>query len=278
MSRKTRRVDKRRPENKKGSPIWLMLLIAAGALVVLYVSPEAFRSGNTAPVEKRADPERSTSQATNSSPARSAALDLPTLFPTNFNTLSDAEKAAFYQNLGAQLLQKQRFSDAIAQYRMAVKLNPQDEDTHYNLALALAKGGDPEGAKKEYLEALRIYPDYPEAHNNLGNLLLAEGKLEEAVTNFKAALDTTPDDPALHNNLGHALARQGKIAEAIPAFKDALRLKPDYLEARYNLGQAYLTQKEPAAASNEFSEILRTQPDFEPAQRGLARARQLQGP
>src|SRR5690348_8019358 len=192
MSRqKTRRVDKRKLPQRKPTPVWLMILVAVAGLAVLYLSPEALRSKSQTPASTVSAPATSNGaspQARNTSSATPPVADSLIVFPTNFNTLTDTEKAAFYQNLGSQLLQKQRYGDAIAQYRTAVKLNPEDEDTHYNLALALAKGGDQEGAKKEYLEALRIYPDYPEAHNNLGNLLLAEGKLEDAVTHFKAAL------------------------------------------------------------------------------------------
>src|SRR5579859_4382367 len=180
--RKTRPLQKSKHPQRKPTPVWLMILVGAAALSILYVSPDVFHSKAPAPAVStpisNAEP---APLARNSSPAMLPVSEPQPVFPTNFNTLTDPEKAAFYQNLGSQLLEKQRFADAIAQYRMAVKLNPEDEDTHYNLALALAKGGDQEGAQKEYLEALRIYPDYPEAHNNLGNLLLAQSKLEDAV-------------------------------------------------------------------------------------------------
>ena len=72
---------------------------------------------------------------------------------------------------------------------------------HYNLGVALAKGGRMEAAIGHYQEALRLKPDWAEAYNNLGN----------------------------------ALYQRGRTAEAIRQFQEALRLKPDYAEARKNL-------------------------------------------
>ena len=195
---------------------------------------------------------------------------------TNEPDQSDFDRAADLLNSGTELLARGKIDEAVAHYKQAVKLNPEDEDGHYNLALALAKQGKREEAEAEYLEALRIYPDYAEAHNNLGNLLVADGRSEEAIAHFKEAVNLSPDNASAHNNLGNAFARQGKVADAISCFREALSLKPDYLEARYNLGSAYLAQKRTDEAISEFTDILRRRPDFVPAQRRLIEARALQ--
>ena len=148
---KKRRLQKGKSSQAKSAPFWLMFLVGAAALAVLY-GPDLFHSKSPLPAAESA-PQTSPGTTLPSKLARATSDDSgqeQPVFPTNFNTLSASEKSAFYQNLGSQLLEKRRFAEAIAQYRMAVKLNPEDEDTHYNLGLALAKGGDPESAKKEY--------------------------------------------------------------------------------------------------------------------------------
>ena len=85
-------------------------------------------------------------------------------------------------NEGTTLLKQGDADAAVVKLQQAVKLNPDDEDAHYDLGLALARKGERAAAEREYAEALKIYPDYAEAHNNLGNLLLADGKLEDAIT------------------------------------------------------------------------------------------------
>src|SRR3989442_340874 len=201
----------------------------------------------------------------------------PDTVNTNDTESDDVDKAADLVNRGTELLARGKIDEAVTNYKEAVRLSPEDEDMHYNLALALARQGNREAAKAEYLEALRIYPDYTEAHNNLGNLLVAEGKFDDAITHFKSALKISSDNASTHSNLGKALAQQGKIADAIPCFREALRLKPDYVEARYNLAISYLAQDCIDEAISEFTAILQRRPDFAPAQQGLIEARQLQG-
>src|SRR2546427_383505 len=95
----------------------------------------------------------------------------PDTVNTNDTESDDVDKAADLVNRGTELLARGKIDEAVTNYKEAARLSPEDEDVHYNLALALARQGNREAAKAEYLEALRIYPDYTEAHNNLGNLL-----------------------------------------------------------------------------------------------------------
>lgn len=52
---------------------------------------------------------------------------------------SPEEKAAAYHNLGNALVKAERFGEAVSAYKNALKLNPGDQDTRYNLAYAQAK-------------------------------------------------------------------------------------------------------------------------------------------
>src|SRR5262249_5162664 len=60
---------------------------------------------------------------------------------------TDVDKATEHVQMGNQLLAQNKVTEAVEEYRKAVKLNPDDEDTHYNLGLALAKLGQIEEAK-----------------------------------------------------------------------------------------------------------------------------------
>ena len=190
------------------------------------------------------------------------------------SALSDSERAGGLINQGTDLFQQGQFEAAATNYAAAVKLLPDDETAHFNLALALARLGKPAEATQEYLEALRLFPDYVEAHNNLGNLFSSQGKLAEAAEHLSAAATLTPDSASAQNNLGTVFVKQRKVDEAARHFAEAVRLMPDYVEARCNLGHAYLTQGKLDQAAAEFQEALRLKPDFEPAQRGLARLNQ----
>ena len=68
--------------------------------------------------------------------------------PTNVTAASEQ------LNRGTRLLEQGDLDGATAQYEQAVKLNPDDEDAHYNLGLAYAKKGNRQAAEAQYLEAL----------------------------------------------------------------------------------------------------------------------------
>jgi len=50
--------------------------------------------------------------------------------------LDSATQAAVWHNLGNAYLQKKNYEESIAAFKQALKLNPKDEDTRYNLAYA----------------------------------------------------------------------------------------------------------------------------------------------
>lgn len=66
--------------------------------------------------------------------------DAATLFETLTKKTNDKAKLAqTYHNLGNSLLQNKKYEDCVRAYQNALKLNPKDEDTRYNLAYAKKK-------------------------------------------------------------------------------------------------------------------------------------------
>jgi tetratricopeptide (TPR) repeat protein len=204
---------------------------------------------------------------------QSAATNLLKAMETD-TSLSGADKVSALVNRGTAFLREGQPAEAAALYEAALKMNPDDEDVHFNLGIALAKLGRLEEARNAYEAALKIFPEYPEVHNNLGNLLVSQGKMAEGVEHFKTALKSAPESASAHNNLGSALARQGDLDQAMQHFVEATRLQTNYLEADFNLGNTYLNLGKANLAVEKFSQILRQHPEFKPAQAALQRARE----
>jgi tetratricopeptide (TPR) repeat protein len=178
-----------------------------------------------------------------------------------------------YNNLGFYFNGLGRKTEAIENYRQALRINPAYEDALNNLGYALAE-------QKKYLEAiplyeaaLRVRPNHVEVHNNLGNALSEIGKIDEAIKHYQVALQQQPD----HNNLGIALAMQGKLAEAVPHFLAALRSNPEYASAHSNLGNAYAVQHKLDDAIKEYRQALQLKPDDAQAHNNLGNALMEQG-
>jgi tetratricopeptide (TPR) repeat protein len=59
-------------------------------------------------------------------------------FQSSFvNAKNDEEKAKIFHNIGNSLLKSQKIKESIGAYKEALKLNPNDQETKYNLSYAL---------------------------------------------------------------------------------------------------------------------------------------------
>jgi len=177
-----------------------------------------------------------------------------------------------HNNLGLLLVQKPgEEPDAIAEYREAIRLEPDYPESHFNLGSAFAHSDPPDrlAAIEEYRVALRLKPDYAEAYNNLGNALThIPGGMAEAVAEFQAALKIEPDVAEIHTNLGNALARTpGRLEDAVAEYRTALRIDPNNAATHYCLAGALsqMTGRQHDAIA-ECQTALRIAPDFTPAQ------------
>ena len=154
-------------------------------------------------------------------------------------------------NLGLAYGNAGQYEEAIASYKEALRIKPDDADAHYNLGVTYGESGQYEEAIASYKEALRIKPDDADAHYNLGYVYRELGQYEEAIASFKKSIRIKPDDANAHYSLGLAYDESGQYEEAIASYKEVLRIKPDDADAHFFLVLAYVNagQYEEAIAS-----------------------------
>src|SRR5713226_8898827 len=76
---------------------------------------------------------------------------------------------------GDELRSKEDWDGAIAEYREALRLKPNNDSAHADLGGALLGKGDFDGAIAEYREALRLNAKNDNAHRALGGVLGLKG-------------------------------------------------------------------------------------------------------
>jgi choline-sulfatase len=162
--------------------------------------------------------------------------------------------------------------DAVALYRQAVALTPNDADAWYNLGVAASECCDRGEAREALTTAARLDPKRAAAHNALGVLEMEAGEGEAAVLTFQRAIDSDPRDARGWNNLGNGLRALGRIDEAETAYRKATTLAPAYADPFNGLGVLLVQQRLPREALTYFDTAIRNQPDFYEAQlnRGIA--------
>jgi tetratricopeptide (TPR) repeat protein len=129
-------------------------------------------------------------------------------------------------------------SKAIAEYREALRINPNNYEVHDLLGSALDDDGDHAGAIAEYREALRLKPDYLKAHNNLGHALCEKGDYDGAAAEFQEMLRLDPDSAHgggfgnidAHLGLGAAWEKRGYLTKAINEYRVVFGMHPNGLQ------------------------------------------------
>ncbi len=153
----------------------------------------------------------------------------------NALAMSPDEPKALY-NLGVALASAGRYEEALDPLRKALALKPFDARTQSSLGVALARTKHPDEAFEHLQKALELNPMDAKAQGALGSLLVEKGSIQEAIPHFEQALQLDPKDADTQNNIAVALVRAGRSEAAIPYFEKALESDPNSLELHVNIG------------------------------------------
>ena len=99
---------------------------------------------------------------------------------------------------------------AIAEYRQAIDLAPDQPRTYFQLALVLRSRQDQPGEEKVLAQALAADGHYAPAHCELGRILLEEHRLADAVTHLTSAIQFNPHSEEAYYLLARAYAGLGE--------------------------------------------------------------------
>jgi hypothetical protein len=121
--------------------------------------------------------------------------------------------AKAHLDLAKSLVGMERLHEALKHLKMAVSLQPTNQEAHYFLGIANRMNGNRQTARAEFEAALRLNAGSFKAHGNLGMLDLEEGKILPAESHFQEALRLNPEDTLAREKLERIalLRREGKI-------------------------------------------------------------------
>jgi len=128
---------------------------------------------------------------------------------------------------------------SVAQYSLAIGLNPNVAINHYKLGAAIGKLGDLAGDMRQQQEALRLDPDMAAAHVELGHIYALKDAWSDAANEYREAIQSKPGLAEAHFRLGFALENEGDTAGALAEYRRATELAPG--QAKYRASYRRLT-------------------------------------
>lgn len=94
---------------------------------------------------------------------------------------------------GKLALDARSYYEAVDEFRLVIAANPRSLAAHINLGAALVQTGDPKGAAANFEEALRIDPQNTNAHYNLAVLLANDNQHDAAIRHLREILSLLSD-------------------------------------------------------------------------------------
>ncbi len=140
------------------------------------------------------------------------------------------------------------------------------------LARFLAESGKLQEAIEEYRVVLKADPDNRRVRSGLVEVLVKAGRVGEANSLLEAALDKNPSDVAALQQRAELLFEGGQYESSRQALAQLLQYEPNSAEAHYLLSGIYKVKGQFARQYQELNEALRLNPQLLPARIELARA------
>jgi tetratricopeptide (TPR) repeat protein len=165
--------------------------------------------------------------------------------------------ARMHQAMAHELAKHGDNSQAIENYRAALKINPNLPGLHFELAEMLNISSAPdarEEAESEYKKAIEVNPLDEQAECRLGDIAARRNDLKEAYDRYAQAVQLRPDDADADIGLAKVLMAMGQPQKAEPLLEHAIQLDPTSAVAHFRLSTIYRQAGRTADAQRELAE------------------------
>lgn len=168
--------------------------------------------------------------------------------------------AAEYYNLGNSYFNQEKYSQAVASYEKALKIDAELLKARFNLSLALIRLNRAAEAEILLQELLAEDPVNLSILEILAYNYHIQGKTEEAIELLEDVLEKAPESVSARYNLGILLWEIDKKSEAVAAFTTILDYTPDDSRSLFNLGRLFYELNQAMEAVSYLEEYLQIEP------------------
>jgi protein O-GlcNAc transferase len=162
----------------------------------------------------------------------------------------------------AALHEAGRLAEAEQIYGQILKTQPKHFESQFLLGVIHAQRGGHAEAVRQFDIALKLNPNSATVHNSRGVALGKLKRVTEALASFDRAIALQPDGAEAHSNRANALRELDRPEEALASSNRAIALKPDYAEAFNNRANVLLRLKRYEEVVGDLARLLRLASDF----------------
>ncbi len=152
------------------------------------------------------------------------------------------ESAGLRILFGRAYRETEHWTDAVAEFKRAIELDPDYPRAHYYLGLTylLWEGAVAfEQAMQEFLLELEHHPDQYHPNFFLGVIYTIQLRDQEALPYLQKAAALDPANPDPHLYLGQVYSRAGKAEEAVESLRRSIELTRDPARNNYQISNTY---------------------------------------
>lgn len=149
------------------------------------------------------------------------------------------EQAREHLDRGDSALARKDVQAALAEFREAVRLNPELPAAHEKLGEAYRESGDLPKAAESLETAVRLDPQNFHATFELGDVYRLLDRLSQAIRVYVLACRLDPNNFESRFRLAVCYQDSGELEQAVAAYHDALKLAPNNAKAWFNLGAVH---------------------------------------
>lgn len=144
--------------------------------------------------------------------------------------------AKIYNDYSERLQSKDKLNEAIGAYKEALKLEPNNDSVHSSLGLIYLRQKKYTEAIAETRKSVAINPS-SDNYESLGDALAEAGNFDEAITAYRQAIKIEPKNNISYNKIVETFKKQGKINDAIATYRQAINVDSSNLFTYINLAE-----------------------------------------
>lgn len=173
--------------------------------------------------------------------------------------------------LGADLTRLEHYDEALECFERVEQIAPAFEPSYCNRIIAYTEIGDHEQAEMMFYLARQVKPVCPLCLYNISASLYERGEYRRAIGCLEQTLEIDSDQPHVHARIGEACWAMGNLDKAREHYLAELSSDPGGVEVLLDFGELLTEMDRFGEAGEKFRRILEQVPDHPAAHFGLGK-------